>query len=232
MIEPLSIYIGYDPREDIAFRVFRKSIVANTQACCHIVPLKLGKLERQGLYRRPHFKEGQQAWDVISDAPMSTEFSISRFLVPIIHQTGWALFADCDMLCRDDISKLFALRNDDYAVMCVKHDYKPLETVKMDGQAQVLYAKKNWSSVMLFNCDHPSNRKLTLDGLNAYPGRELHGFFWLGHGEVGSLPIYWNWLEGHSPKNVDPKIVHFTRGIPGMEGYENVDYADEWRRYT
>src|SRR5205823_1871133 len=127
-----------------------------------------------------------------SDAPMSTEFAISRFCVPFLQSEGWAVFADCDILCWSDINELFALANDKYAVMVVQH--KPLSDtgVKMDGQMQTIYNCKNWSSLVLWNCGHPANQRLNLEKLNTWPGRHLHAFKWLQNGEIGELPEYWN----------------------------------------
>ena len=112
--------------------------------------------------------------------------------------------------------------------MCVKHDHRPSFNVKMDGQEQTSYPRKNWSSVMAFNVDHPANDALTADLVNALPGRDLHRFCWLADDEIGALPPEWNHLVGHSDDVRDPKIVHFTDGGPWFEAFRNVPYADEW----
>jgi hypothetical protein len=112
----------------------------------------------------------------------------------------------------------------------VKHDHQPQSGMKMDGQIQTSYARKNWSSVCAFNCDHPANKALTFNLVNSVPGRDLHRFCWLKDGEIGELPAEWNWLVGHSDPAVDPALVHFTDGIPTMPGYEDCAFADEWRR--
>ena len=121
------------------------------------------------------------------------------------------------------------LADDRYAVMCVQHNYAPPETHKMDAQMQVQYARKNWSSLMLWNCEHPSNKALTVDVVNKVPGRDLHRFFWLKDEEIGSLPTRWNWLEGHNKKEENPpSVAHYTRGGPWFEHMRNCDYAQEW----
>jgi lipopolysaccharide biosynthesis glycosyltransferase len=160
---------------------------------------------------------------------MATEFAVSRFLVPHLARGGLALFMDCDMLIRCDISELFDLVDKSKAVTVVKHKFDPPEGVKMDGQLQLRYARKNWSSVMVFNCDHEANKELTVDLVNKLPGRDLHRFCWLDDDEIGEVGPEWNWLAGHSDPAIDPKIVHFTDGIPTMPGYEDCAYADEWR---
>jgi lipopolysaccharide biosynthesis glycosyltransferase len=142
-----------------------------------------------------------------------------------------ALFVDCDVLFRGQLDHLFRQADPKYAVQVVKHNFNPPEGVKMDGQAQLRYARKNWSSVMLFNVHHKAHEKLTLDLLNGVPGRDLHGFCWLDDSEIGELDPMWNYLVGHHTKDQvdDPRIVHFTDGIPSMRGYEDCEYSDEWR---
>jgi hypothetical protein len=192
--------------------------------------ISLDTLRRGGLYNRPTDNFEGQLWDVLSDAPMSTEFAISRFLTPILARQGWALFTDCDMLVRKDIEGLLNLADDKYAVMCVKHRHHvPEGSLKQFGNLQVNYSCKNWSSVMLFNCDHPANQALTVEMINTLPGRDLHRFCWLEDDYIGALPPEWNWLVGISPPIDDPAIVHFTEGTPDIVGYENTAFAEEWR---
>lgn len=142
---------------------------------------------------------------------------------------GWALFCDCDFLFRADLAELWALRDDKFAVMCVKHVHVPSEQQKMDGAFQTKYARKNWSSFVLWNCAHPSNMRLTVDAVNTEPGQWLHAFDWLTDEEIGELPTAWNWLEGSSEPSIDPKAVHFTRGGPWFPDWQTVAYAEEWR---
>lgn len=145
---------------------------------------------------------------------MATEFAISRFLIPFIYKQGWVLFVDCDVVCTTDIQELFALADNRYAVMCVKHNQTSGDLIKADGQIQTFYKRKNWSSVVLWNCDHPSNKKLTLNDLNTWPGRDLHAFKWLEDDEIGELPQEWNYLVGVNPPNPDAKLIHYTLGGP------------------
>lgn len=226
-----SIWIGFDPREAAAYAVARHSAQANA-ACIPVHGVVLDDLRRDGLYTRateirPGF-DRPILWDTVSDAPMATEFAISRFFVPHLAKKGWALFMDCDVLVRMNLHKLFEKLEHKYAVYCVKHDHKPANDFKMDGQIQTLYPRKNWSSVMVFNCEHPSNRWLTPENINSTPGRDLHRFCWLNDDEIGELDPHWNWLAGHSSKDILPRIVHHTDGSPCMRGYEDAPYADEW----
>jgi lipopolysaccharide biosynthesis glycosyltransferase len=235
---PASVWIGFDPREEVAFAV----ACASVRKFLPGVPVRgivLSDVTRAGLYqrpleRRPSAADGDILWDVISDAPCSTEFSCSRFLTLELARRsgqtdGWALFMDCDVLVRAYMAPLFALCDEKYAVMCVKHDYSPKANVKMDGQIQTRYARKNWSSVVAFQLQHPANDKLTLDLINSVPGRELHRFSWLADDEIGALPRRWNHLVGEYPSTQLPRVLHWTAGGPWMRGFEHVDYADEWR---
>jgi len=227
-----SVWIGFDPREAAAFAVCRASIEHYMPLPVPVRGLVLSQLRSRGFYWREHaHMENGQLRDVISDAPMSTEFAISRFLTPILAGDGFALFMDCDVLVRASLMELFEQAKQRYAVMVVKHCHKPDYGVKMDGQVQTQYARKNWSSVMLFNCHHEANKRLTLDMVNTLPGRDLHRFCWLEDHEIGELDPCWNYLVGHTklPKDVLPKIVHFTSGIPTMRGFEHCEYADEFR---
>lgn len=224
-----SIWIGFDPREAAAFAVARETIRWCSGDDVPVYGIVLSEMVDRGLYRRPTERREGRLYDVISEHPMATEFAISRFLTPLLARRGLALFMDCDVLVRRDIRTIFDGLDPDKAVHVVKHHHEPTELTKMDGQAQSRYARKNWSSVMVFNCDHPANKTLTVDLINSVPGRDLHRFCWLADEEIGELGVECNWLVGHSPPHPDPMIVHLTDGIPTMPGYENVEYADEWR---
>lgn len=241
-----SVWIGFDPREGAAFAVARFSAQHHCVVPIPVFGVVLDELRRGGLYSRPTYlnkteEGGSYLYDAISGAPMSTEFAISRFLVPHLaklafntlhhpRNSGWALFMDADMLVRGNLTQLFDLADERYAVMVVKHDYNPPEGTKMDGQQQLSYARKNWSSVMLFNCEHPANAALTPELVNSVPGRDLHRFCWLDDAEIGELGPEWNYLVGHhtAEQVKHPSIVHFTLGIPTMAGYEQCEYSDEW----
>ena len=226
-----SIYIGFDPREAAAYAVARETATRHTLRHVPVHGILLDEMRQRGLYWRPTSRKDGRLWDDISGAPMSTEFAISRFLTPILAKEGLALFMDADMLVRDSLVPLFdyAKANPQYAVFCVKHNFAPPEGIKMDGQLQTAYARKCWSSVMMFNCAHAANARLDVDLVNTLPGRDLHRFSWLEDHEIGELPSMWNYLVGHTKGTGAPAIVHFTDGIPTMPGYEDAEYAAEWR---
>lgn len=234
-----SIWIGWDPREASAFAVARSSLQRHLTQPIPVRGIVLSYLQEQKLYTRPTRTringEGRtEMVDILSvrqdyDGRISTQHANARFLTPHIARTGWALFMDGDMLVRGDVAGLFETFKNDYAAYCVKHDYQPANTVKMDGQEQTKYPRKNWSSFIAFNCDHSSNKKLTLEMVNTLPGRDLHALCWLDDREIGEIGLEWNWLVGKAAPVFDPKIVHFTEGVPDMPGYENVPFAEEWR---
>lgn len=231
-IKPV-VWIGWDDREDDAWKVCVRSMWEKASVKPRIMTLVERHLRAAGIFTRKWHHQGGLKVDDLDGKPFSTDFAFTRFLVPYLQKySGWVLFCDCDILWRYDVNDLFALRRDRYAVMTVKHDYKPQTTVKMDGCSQQKYSRKLWSSVMLINCGHKANRVLTPDVVNTESGRYLHNFEWLKDEEIGSIPEYWNWIPGHSSDAMDPRAVHFTEGCPCMPGYENVHYADEWRGYA
>ena len=236
------IYVGYDSREHEAYEVLRKSIQRyNTKY--DIIPLVQPALRRAGLYRRTiRFDSNAESItriDEFDGRPFSSDFTFTRFLVPALNQyDGLALFMDADMFIRWDIEELFNTygKREEYAVQVVKHNYRPNEGLKMDGQVQQNYNRKNWSSFVLWNCSHPSNLNLTVDDVNTKSGSWLHGFSWLSNDEIGSIEPEWNWLDGWSPENIVPKNVHFTTGGPWFEDWEgkrksDTEYAGEWQAF-
>ena len=238
-----NIYIGYDEREKIAVEKLIKSINKYQSKLISVKLLKLDSLRHSGLYRRtPDINS--TCWgdnqdgimrDNIDKRPFSTDFSFSRFLVPFLnlHQ-GWALFMDCDMFFRYNPIELFDTHNDPkYAVYCVKHNLKKKEGLKMYGCPQTNYSRKNWSSFILWNCEHPSNKNLTVDDVNTKSGNWLHNFKWLNDNEIGEINEEWNWLDSISSDNINPKNVHFTTGGPWFKKWKPIRpidkiYVDEW----
>ena len=220
-IKDLVFYIGYDAKEDIAYRVCKQSLINKSTISISVKSLKLYELISKKFYTRS------------IDPLASTEFTYSRFLIPaLMNYNGWAVFCDCDFLFFEDISLLFNSLDDNKALYCVQHDYTPKEKHKMDGQKQSIYPRKNWSSFMVFNCSHPSNKKLTKEIVNAESGSFLHQLKWLDDSEIGSLDERWNWLEGWTSNHnkSEPFAVHFTRGGPWFDEWQDVEFAKEWNR--
>jgi len=215
----MKVFVGYDPREDIAYQVCKHSIVKR-QPNADVRPLVQKELRDAGWYTRP------------VDKLASTEFTFTRFLVPeLANFEGWAVFMDCDMILTTDIKELFDQADDKYAVMCVQHDYTPKEGMKMDGQKQTIYPRKNWSSVVLFNCGHPSNARLTQDMVNdpELNGAYFHRFSWLKDEEIGELDHTWNYLVGVYDDVETPKLIHYTEGGPWFENYRECEFHELWK---
>lgn len=232
-----SIWIGFDSREASAFAVARHSINKYLTQLIPVRGLVLEELQAKGLYTRPMEWRKSAAdkpimWDVISDAPMSTQHANARFLVPHLAKKGWALFCDGDIQAREggNLVRMFEGLDSSKAVYCVKHKHEPAAAVKMDAQIQTAYHRKNWTSFIAFNCYHEANRALTLEMVNTLPGRDLHRLCWIEDDNlIGELGPEWNHLVGVNPPNSKAKIAHFTLGVPDMPGYKDCEFADEWR---
>ena len=226
----VEIFIGWDPRERLAWNVCARSIIAQSLIPPVIQPIGMATLG--DWYKRPTERRDGVLYDMISDAPMATAFALARFFVPFVAKARWALFVDGDFLFRSDVAEIFAYADPRYAVQVVKHQHLPVETVKMDGQVQTAYARKNWSSLILWNLTHTANnRRLWAEEANTQPGLWLHQFGWLKDHEIGELPVAWNWLEGSSASAIEPKAVHYTRGTPDMiDG--RLPYQSEWLQHV
>jgi len=210
----LKIFIGYDEVETVAFHTLVQSIINLSTEPVEIMPLKLSMLPEYTRQRQPQ---------------QSNEFSFSRFFVPYLCGfKGKALFIDCDMMFREDPKELFKLINDNQSISVVKHDYTPKTKTKFLGSIQYQYPRKNWSSVMLFNCEHTDCKRLTPDFINNADGLELHRFWWTHDDYIGELPVEWNHLVGEYQKNKDAKLVHWTLGGPYFIDYHDTEYAGEW----
>jgi hypothetical protein len=216
----ISVFIGYDPRERAATNVLFDSLVRHSSLPLAIAPLDTPQLETQGLYWRK------------KDPKQSTAFSFTRFLVPyFMGYQGWAIFMDCDMLCRGDIAELWAQRDDNFALLCVQHDHQPIESQKFLGEVQSAYSKKNWSSLMLFNCSRCT--ALTPEYVNTATGLDLHRFHWLSSdNEIGAIQGSWNHLvDVQDPALAkDSPLLHWTLGGPWFRDLRTMGgpLAAEW----
>lgn len=226
---PVNVFIGYDPKEAIAYHVLSHSILRRASGPVRIQPVALNHL--RDVYNRPR------------GATESTEFSISRFLVPYLSgYRGISVYMDCDMLCLGDLFAMVRGLSIAHQVTVVKHEYTPKAGLKMDGQVQTVYPRKNWSSLMVF--DNARCTALSPHYVNTASGLDLHRFNWLESSEavgdaslmiegderlIGKLPLEWNWLVGEYEPNPKAKILHYTLGGPWLEAYAKCDHAEEWR---
>lgn len=210
----IRVFIGFDSKEAGAFSVLSYSIHEHASQPVAITPLMLSQLK--GVYKRER------------NPLQSTEFSFSRFLTPYLSgYEGWSIFMDCDMLVTEDIVNLWNMRDDRYAVMCVKHNHQPKEDIKFLNAVQTKYEKKNWSSVMMFN--NAKCKALTPDFVNTATGLELHQFKWLENDDlIGEIPQRWNHLVGYNDVNPDAALVHYTIGGPYFKEYVNCEHSEAW----
>lgn len=220
----MRIYIGHDATQQRAFDVARKS----AESFGHeVIPLYADRLRASGLLTRPMDTRGGR-WDLVSGAPQSTDFALTRFFVPLLAHSGIALYVDSDVVFFRDPEVLVPY-SVDAPVSVVKHAIFHLVERKMDSQTQKAYPRKWWSSVMLFNCDHQAHKRLTLDALNGWHRDDLHSLSWLADDEIGPLPAAANWLVGIQGKPPEgPIIGHWTLGVPAMEGHEHDEHAELW----
>lgn len=214
----IPVAIGFDPRETIAYHVLQQSIIDRTSAPVAIIPLASWMLR-----------------DFDGQKDGTNAFVYSRFLVPeLMDYQGWAIYLDSDMLLRDDLVKLWDLRDESRAVQIVPHDYSTRHRKKLIGTPMETpnadYPRKNQSSMILWNCGHPMNRILTAEYVSEAPGSVLHRFQWLPDELIGHLPMAWNHLVSEQPYSDDAKIVHWTLGSPCFSHYRKSDYSAEWHK--
>jgi hypothetical protein len=228
-----TMFIGRDSRQPVAAQVCRHSILRRSpNAEVHLID-EFAVRQRALYWRQSEVVDGVTV-DTVDRKPFSTEFSFSRFLVPFLagETAKWVAFCDDDFLFLDDIERLFTVADDRYAVMCIQHNHAPKEAVKMDGRVQTVYRRKNWSSLVLWNCQHPGNKRLTVRDVNEQTGQWLHAFSWLTDEEIGAIPEEWNWLVGPSPTRpelVRPmRALHYTLGGPWFENHRDEQMAGAW----
>jgi len=211
----LTIFVGFDGKvELVAYHTFCQSVIEKASIPVSFTPLAINTLSD---YKETH-TDGSNA------------FIYSRFLVPYLCGfKGMALFVDGDMICRTDIAEILWEHDQDEAVKVVKHYYQTKHPIKYLGSKNEDYPKKNWSSVMLWNCSHHLNKQLTPKFVMENKGKYLHRFEWLKHeDQVGKLDAAWNWLETEYEYNPDAKLIHHTLGTPCFKDYQSTDYAQEW----
>ena len=209
----IKICVGFDKRESVAYHTFCQSVIETSSLPVIFQPLALTMLN--------DYKE--------SHKDQSNDFIYSRFLTPFLNDfDGWVIFADGDMICQGDIKELWNLRDESKAVMVVKHDYQTKALKKYLGNKNENYPRKNWSSVILWNCSHPKHQILTPDFIAKQTGAYLHRFSWLEDNEIGELPKEWNWLAIEYPENKNAKLIHYTLGTPCFKEYKNTDMSEIW----
>ena len=212
-MELIRLVVGFDQREAIAYHVFVQSVIQNSNN-----PISFHPLSKKALsfYNETH-------------SDRSNAFTYSRFLTPyLMNFEGWAIYLDGDMVCQEDISLLWKLKDSSKAVQVVKHEYKTKSNMKYLKNINVDYPKKNWSSVIIWNCSHPKNKVLAPEFISSSDGKFLHRFMWLDEDDIGEIPAEWNWLATEYSPNPDAKLIHYTLGTPCFSKYSQSEMSDEW----
>ena len=214
-MKPIPIFVGYDPREAVAYHVCANSIIRHASCPVAIIPLALNLFKD---YTETH-----------TDG--SNQFIYSRFLVPhLMDYTGHAIFIDGDMIVRSDIAELWQWRHKRYDVQVVKHNYETCMAEKYLGSKNENYPRKNWSSVIIWNCESTANKQLTPEFVQRSTGAELHRFTWIRDEQIGDLPAEWNWLPDEYGPNLNADLLHYTLGAPCFHDFATTPMADEWHR--
>lgn len=212
-LNKVTIVVGFDQREAIAYHTFCQSVLEKASIPVQFIPLAENTLNG---YKETH-----------TDG--SNRFIYSRFLTPYLCGfDGWAIFADGDMICQADIKELWDLRDQSKAVQVVQHDYQTKAHKKYLGNKNENYPRKNWSSVILWNCAHPAHRVLTPEFIQKQTGAYLHRFSWLTDAQIGSLPKSWNWLAIEYEDNPQANLIHYTLGTPCFKEYSETSMANVW----
>jgi len=213
MIDIAKIVIGFDQRESVAYHTFTQSIIEKSSIPVSFTPLAINTLKG---YEETHTDK-------------SNDFVYSRFLTPYLNNfSGWAIFADGDMICQKDIKELWDLKDESKALLVVKHEYQTKARQKYLGNINENYPRKNWSSIILWNCKHPKHKILTPEFIANQTGKFLHRFSWLDDDDIGDLPKEWNWLAIEYPENKEANLIHYTLGTPCFKDYRDTEMSDIW----
>jgi lipopolysaccharide biosynthesis glycosyltransferase len=215
LLEKINLVVGFDQKESIAYHVFCQSVIEYSTLPIQFIPLKINCRTNN-----------------LNQNDGSNAFTYSRFLTPYLMDfRGWAIFADGDMVCKDDLAKLWDLRDSTKAVQVVKHNYKTKHSKKYLGNKNEDYPRKNWSSMILWNCEHSKNKLLTPSFVEGKSGSYLHRFSWLDDEEIGELNAEWNWLAIEFEDNDNAKIIHYTLGTPCFKDYQLSSMSSYWHTF-
>ena len=215
MDDVIDVAVGFDQREAVAYHTFVQSVIQNASIPVRFMPLDIKSLKT---YNETH-----------TDG--SNEFIYARFLVPyLMNFKGWVIYADGDMICVEDIKKLWDLRDKKYAVQVVQHDYETKVKKKYWGNKNENYPRKNWSSVVIWNCEHEKHKILSPKFIQNQTGSFLHRFNWLNDDEIGNIDKRWNWLAMEYEEEKDINLIHYTIGTPCFKEYSNGPFSSYWNK--
>ena len=215
MSDVIDLIVGFDQKEAVAYHTFVQSVIENASNPVRFMPLNMKSLKE---YSEKH-NDG------------SNEFIYSRFLVPhLMNFKGWAIYVDGDMICVEDIKKLWDLRDEKYAVQVVQHDYQTKVKKKYWGNKNENYPRKNWSSVVIWNCEHEKHKILSPNFIQNQTGSFLHRFHWLNDDEIGDIDKKWNWLAMEYEEKKGINLIHYTIGTPCFKEYSNEAFSSYWNK--
>lgn len=199
----LKVFIGYDPRQAVSYNVCQHSIIIRALKPVSIIPLVIETL--------PIKRQGL------------TPFTWSRFLVPYLSEfKGISIFLDADIILQHDINEL---------VDIVNNFNSSNELIPAVSVVKSMH-KFEWASMMVFNCEHPDNAKLTPEYID-HTNDRLHSIAWTE--SIGEIPSEWNHLVGYDKpwqKNIDKdiKLIHYTQGVPAWNETSDCEFAAEWKK--
>lgn len=229
----MHIFVGCDARENVCWQVLQYNLMYRWGH--KLIPIRHRELRDAGKFTRSWTIDAKgQYYDKLDGKPFSTEFSHARFAaIPLAREMGltdWCMFVDCDFLFLHDPKEMLVYTDGRAAISCVQYNWREPEGLKMDGMMQLFYHRKLWSSMFLFRPTHPAHEVMTWDRINFATGAAMHAFDWVTDKEVLEIPKEWNWIPEYTDRDIKPKAVHFSFGGPWMTGFENVPYANDWRK--
>lgn len=218
----MQIYIGYDSKQPEASKVCEYSIRK------HMPDAEIYHINRDELVNT-------NLWYRNDEDPHSTEFTYTRFLTPYLNgYRGLAMFVDSDFIFTETLHLLETEICVNYPEMdkavyvCQHPEYTPKADTKFFGQKQIKFPRKNWSSLMVFDCSHPLTRQLRPDVVNTASPQYLHRLHWADE-QIGNISLSWNFLCGEyvSYDVLPPKGIHFTNGGP-FNNVHGQDFEELW----
>lgn len=198
MSDVISIYIGSEPKTEIARKVLEHSVRRHTSAEIEFVPM-IGP-----------------EWEYdIAGIPVGTGFSLRRWMIPAhCGFQGRAIYLDADILCFADIEGLWRLPDlprVDSAVSPVI--WTTFQTDKWSPRRPVPQ-----TSVMVIDCERAADSRLfhiseVLDDLRANPTKEYYGGVMhasqLLPGRIAHVADKWNSLNVYAAGKT--RLLHYTK---------------------
>lgn len=214
--KPLNIYIGYDSTHNKIEEVtkysiessIRKTFAMNQKENQFIPEIKYLDYSKIPEYNREYKNQ-------------STAFTYSRFLIPYLENyEGFSMFIDDDIIFEDTLLPMFYYLNPDDAVACIQYPQYEHDSTKFNGEINIDYPCKLWSSLMIFNNGHEDCKKLTPEVVNTWTGAQLHQFEWTD--KISKIPEHYVFTEGYDNPETKWQCAgyHYTRGGPWIDNMD------------